>query len=880
MNQQVILNRIRTLLSRFEEEVRIDNANGEFSINTHAENVLIKVLNVAYSIELKNINYVEGKTVAAIDLGDESNRITFQISSTGTVDKVVGTLIKFEKYQWEKKYEHLYFYFLKGMDKDVVISNKRIVKVKGKLKEENIHFLDHAQFYKYLNQINDMEKYIEIQKLLEEQFADSYVFNSHIGLMGNPIDQSYVNREDTRGLVPKCLTGYMPIGPEIGLIGRESVVNDIHAMLDDSSSIALLYGVGGIGKTAVMQKVCNDIIIDGNNMNHVAWITCSDSLEDDLLMLRDSLGVPESLERNDAYAAVIKKLKDFDGTLYLFMDNMERMLGVQELGKLNSLRPKVRVIISSRQIINAIPHEAHIELTELKSDSSVELFYGYYGRDEARKYEAYAQSIVDSVYKNTLLIELVAKAAKQSFGSLDAFKDKLEKNGIFEVYQLSIINGHNNNMTIEECIRKLYDISNLSPEQKRIMRLFSIFTPERVIYGKVVEWAELDGNEVNSLVNLGWLVRMQEGLVIHQIVKDSLARQVGDNLKIEEYGELIERVADTKSYLSASIGYYRIKERITLAEDIARFLDKKQNMLSSDNMQFSVFSKLAALFGKKDKKKRVFLSTVVLFNNLGDTYRVQGDYAKANEYYNKLLDTNAVLVTEHSITATMYNNMAVVYRMRKDYEKALKYYRKALTIQEQTSSNVNQLTAAIYNNMALVYSEQGDFENALSFYKEALQIQEEVLGKDHPDTATTYNNIGGVYYNQNDLVNALEYHNKALSIRKHVLESEHPSIATSYNNIALVYSKQEDHANALYYYGKALAIQEKVMGADHPNTATMYNNIGKEYHYLHEYPKALMFYNKALPVLIEKLGENDPYTQDIQRSIKSIKSHKTKKRRR
>ena len=175
MQQQVELNRIRTLLSRFEEEVRIDNANGEFSINIHAENVLIKVLNTAYDIDLKNVNYEEGKTYPAIDLIDESKRITFQISSTGTVKKVTDTLKTFAKRNQHEKYDHLYFYFLKGKEKKVVINNASILTARGKLKRENIHFLDHAEFYKHLNQINDIHKYIKIRELLEQQFADPVV---------------------------------------------------------------------------------------------------------------------------------------------------------------------------------------------------------------------------------------------------------------------------------------------------------------------------------------------------------------------------------------------------------------------------------------------------------------------------------------------------------------------------------------------------------------------------------------------------------------------------------------------------------------------------------------------------------------------------------
>ena len=92
MYQEDVMRRIRTFLARFQAEVEIDNSNGEFSINIHAENVLLKVLNAAYGLNLENVNYVEGKTYAGIDLRDNANRVAFQITSTGTVEKVVHTL--------------------------------------------------------------------------------------------------------------------------------------------------------------------------------------------------------------------------------------------------------------------------------------------------------------------------------------------------------------------------------------------------------------------------------------------------------------------------------------------------------------------------------------------------------------------------------------------------------------------------------------------------------------------------------------------------------------------------------------------------------------------------------------------------------------------
>ena len=79
MNQENKLYRISQLLSRFKEQVTILNSNGEFSINIHAENILIKVLNEIYSCNLQNVNYEEGKTYPSIDLRDKTKRMDFLV---------------------------------------------------------------------------------------------------------------------------------------------------------------------------------------------------------------------------------------------------------------------------------------------------------------------------------------------------------------------------------------------------------------------------------------------------------------------------------------------------------------------------------------------------------------------------------------------------------------------------------------------------------------------------------------------------------------------------------------------------------------------------------------------------------------------------------
>lgn len=171
MKQQESLFRISQLLSRFAEQVEILNANGEFSINIHAENILIGVLNVIFDCHLKNVNYEENKTYPSIDLRDQEKRIAIQVTSTANIEKVKHTLSGFIEKDLYKDYDRLYIYIITEKQKtykqssfDDILANKFVFTAD--------HIMDKTDLYKKLNTMNDIQKIDTVCQLLESQFAD------------------------------------------------------------------------------------------------------------------------------------------------------------------------------------------------------------------------------------------------------------------------------------------------------------------------------------------------------------------------------------------------------------------------------------------------------------------------------------------------------------------------------------------------------------------------------------------------------------------------------------------------------------------------------------------------------------------------------------
>lgn len=556
----------------------------------------------------------------------------------------------------------------------------------------------------------------------------------------------------------KCLTDALPICSKINLIGRDNTVNEVRAMLDQSMCVVLISSMDGVGKTAIMRSVFENILNDGINENRVAWINCGDSFTDDILTLRDALGVPKGYDREDAYDAVLRELKTIQGPSYLFMDGLLRKFGKEELEILIDLRPNVRIMITSKYEIPGVPC---IYLKELEKKYVIDMFYDYYKRDKKRKYAADAWRIIDSdsVRSHTLLVELLAKLASQNIFALNMFFKILGKRGGIKTFGPRV--NTNNNQTIEESIRKLYNISGLSIEQKRIMSLFTIFTPEQVIYKKVVEWAGFKEKSVDRLVKLGWLSKTDDGYIIHQIVKDSILKNEENNLRIEEYGELLERVTVVQNYISVELEYSKVRDRLILAEDMARHLEAR-------------LARILEAEEPNEKYSNLFNILAVLLNNIAVVYMNQRNYDKALEYCNKSVFIRKLVQDADRLDILLtYKNLANIYAYKGDYEKSMEYIDKAnidgtVVLDSDDLSKANK-----FNKIAIVFYLNGDFGKALKYEEKVLEIYKSVKGKDHLDTAKVYSSLAVLHRLQGEYGKALEYYEMMLPVLATQLSKEH-----------------------------------------------------------------------------------------------------------
>lgn len=173
------LNRIKELLVDLSKYAKIENSNGELSINRAAENIIAGLLNIIFDSNLKNLN-TEIKNYPAIDLGDKSKKLAVQVTVTDkSNDKVRKMLKRIKENKMYEPYEVFYFFII-STEKQVLAQEKadEIICEKFKFPVKNI--ININDVYEML-QNEDLARIIKVRKYLERHLESKGVVSLLFG---------------------------------------------------------------------------------------------------------------------------------------------------------------------------------------------------------------------------------------------------------------------------------------------------------------------------------------------------------------------------------------------------------------------------------------------------------------------------------------------------------------------------------------------------------------------------------------------------------------------------------------------------------------------------------------------------------------------------
>lgn len=322
MKQLDLINKINTLLSVFEAQIKNASAIYLYDINIISEDVLIPLFKVIFRLNnLRNIN-VNSSNYPGIDLVDDNEKVAFQITSTANSKKINNTLVQFFKHGLNNKYSRLYIYILKEKQKSYKIDKTDIVRTTFDFDEKR-DIIDNRSLIKLIRNL-DIKDIERIKELLENQFSENKKINilASTGGANKLIDSFNVETSDIELIFSNLLELTFPNKLYIAdlIIDRKEIIRS--SRVKGGTYLKNVAGTRKVAREALRQKnirFANDWTCYENKL-----ITFHD-LSDDLIPLIEIIdeGTVEWIEPDEFYKIDINYLNAYKSLLRF---NLQRYL--------------------------------------------------------------------------------------------------------------------------------------------------------------------------------------------------------------------------------------------------------------------------------------------------------------------------------------------------------------------------------------------------------------------------------------------------------------------------------------------------------------------------------------------------------------------------
>jgi signal transduction histidine kinase len=197
--------------------------------------------------------------------------------------------------------------------------------------------------------------------------------------------------------------------------------------------------------------------------------------------------------------------------------------------------------------------------------------------------------------------------------------------------------------------------------------------------------------------------------------------------------------------------------------------------------------------------------------NLATDYTTMGDNKNGLIYYKKALEANKVLGNT-SLTLTLYNNIGERYRLMGNYPEAIKSYKQQLA-----TAGTPYLTELVESNIADVYVKTNELPLAFKYGFHSLKLATQI--DDTEGTAWIDGILSRAYIKDNKPDSAVYYGNKGLEAAKKTGTIEF--MRDNYGALAKAYAQKNDFPNAYKYQGLYVAYRDSMLNSEITNKASL-----------------------------------------------------------
>jgi tetratricopeptide (TPR) repeat protein len=710
--------------------------------------------------------------------------------------------------------------------------------------------------------------------------------------------------------IPVRLTNFIP--PDAShVVGRNDELAETHQKLSNNKPTVLVNGIGGIGKTTLALKY---MVTYTPQYQHVAWLNAAAGVQsafiqdtallDALHLRRDVEDCINATQPDKAFDLVFKRLNDLAQNteggkkILVVLDNANDLANLLAHKKYFDTA-HIHVLITSR----ANPEGWQmVKVESLPKEQALELFKNIYPSVLATDEEL--DTVLSHLFYHTLLIELVAKAAKANAMEFDCLRQAINEKFIHDPdLQKRKVNVENHSVTIGEEVKRakieeyiwliFKNVKDLPDTAKEMLRAFALLPPptsfdEDFLTQHFTKWQitedVYDILDI-SLVERGWLdkcvTQNRSAYSMHPLIAEVVVKHLEVNITFAE--AYIIHIADLLyyDYLNPKHNLFKKNENKPLAERLIELFSTENVEGISDLLdnsgnleeEFGFYHKGAAF-----REKALQIAEVIFDKNhkkialrqssLANVYRNLGRYEEATKLLEYALTSDFENYGEnHQTYAVSQSNLANSYKYLGRYDKAAVLLESALISDLKHLGSDNPEVAKKQSNLALVYRNLGRYKEAAILLENALASDLKNFIKNHPEVAKKHSNLGLVYRNLGFYHKAAELLETAIAYDLENFGKEHPYIATKQSNLALVYISLKRYDQAAELLENSLSSDLKNFGSRNPIVAIRQLNLGNAYRYLGKYDKATDLLEAALASDLENFNQEHP---DVLRKQSSL----------
>lgn len=635
-------------------------------------------------------------------------------------------------------------------------------------------------------------------------------------------------------------------------IGRDDELATIHKRLEEKD-ILFLSGIGGIGKSELARNYAK-IHKDNGDYDTILFATYGGSL---MTMINNDSNIHitnferlSAEEEESYYCRKIGKLQELVNERTLFViDNLNEDEFDSKAKKqwTDILNLGCKLLVTTRQ------KEWGYGVLEIgvlsKRDNLVALFEKYCTiKDDNDR--AAVHEIIDYVNGHTLTVELIAKQAGAGFSTpiemFDKLKEGMAEIGTDEIYFTKDNEQHR--ATAFDHITALFNIANLDKQEKYVLANMSLIPLTGIKAEWFGEWCELeDFNAVNTLINGGWLIRVDDVIKMHPVINE-VARTIFDKGNYECIMPLLSNsLMDTDNV--SKVGWQSLKELfVGISNNIIRLELKSEGIIDF----LSTIAYSCSLLGNGKEAVRIAeyvlsfqdkildandINCAITHDVLTREYWTLGAFEKVLEHSKKIIDIS----DDKLFLSNAYSYLSRVYHFQSNDDEEEAALLKCIDL------NDSGLRLHLYKALVRLYERRGDSEKAEEYRRKV----------DNEEVDTLYTeNLAPEYFlyewfNGSSQIDSDD--TQVVQLVEALVDSQSSILAEAYSQLGGQKRKQDNLSGAKADLQKANEIMINATGEVSLSTAQTYFDLGELFYEQELIPDAEEQFLLAASIF-EKLG--------------------------